>query len=321
MNPMSRRDVLRTVPLAGVAAGVATVSCQAANDHGNGTVPTFVFVTGSNGVAAGDAELTMRGYRTVGVELPGHGPEADQFHASYQAPQDLAMLGTRPSPMAGITLEDYANAAIAVVRRVAPYGPVIVVGASAGGVVVNRMGNAVGDLIGHMVYDSAFCCVDLPSITDYFRQPEASTSLGENLTRGIVADPAMIDAIRLNWRWADARFLADAKAALAADSTDAEFLTFLNSSLPDESLHVDTADARIEPATWGRLPRSYIRHAADRLIPLPLQDRMIREADAKTRALGTSFAVHTVDTAHYPSTLRYREIINILDAVGKSLSQ
>ncbi|NUS04118.1 MAG: alpha/beta hydrolase, partial [Nonomuraea sp.] len=175
-------------------------------------VTTFVFVTGSNGVALGDPELTLRGHRPVGVELPGHGA-AEQFSVAYQAPQDLGKLAAMPSPVSGVTLDDYVEATVNVVRRVAAYGPVILVGGSLGGATITKAADEVPELIDRLVYDTAFCCTGLPSPAAYLETPEAATSLAKGLVAGIIADPAAIKAIRMNWRTADPAFLAAARAA------------------------------------------------------------------------------------------------------------
>lgn len=104
-------------------------------------VATFVFVAGAGGGTGGPNELALYGHGVVGVELPGHGAASGQFRRAYQAPQDLAKLATAPSPMAGVTLDDYVTATIDVVRRVYRHGPVILVGGSMGGLTLDLVGN------------------------------------------------------------------------------------------------------------------------------------------------------------------------------------
>jgi pimeloyl-ACP methyl ester carboxylesterase len=267
-------------------------------------------VPGSNAPAAAPAELGLLGHRTVAVDLPGHGPTDDQFPVSYQAPQDLSAFAERKSPMAGIGLDDYVARVVETVRTVAEHGPVILVGTSLGGATISRVGNAVAHLIDRIVYDTAFCCVDLPSIAAYFTTPEGSTSLIAGLALGAVGNPAEIGADRTNWRSANPAFLAAAKACFLADGSEAEFLFLMNYLHPDETLDVPVADSRVQASTWGRIPRTYIRHSLDQLIPLPLQDRMIREADALTPE--NRFDVRTVETSHAATTSKARDIVKIL---------
>jgi pimeloyl-ACP methyl ester carboxylesterase len=319
VTPHTRRDFLRTSSLAGAAAALAlavpTQAAAAAARHraGQEAQATFVFVTGlGGGSAPGYPEVALDGHRAIGVPLPGHGP--GQFTVAYQAPQDLGKLATQWSPMAGVTLDDYASSAIDIVRRVADNGPVILVGSSLGGATVSRVANAIPRLLDRIVYDAAFCCVALSSVTDYWLTPEGSTNLANDVAlAGAVGDPAQLGASRTNWRLADPKFLAAAKAAFMADGTDAELLALLSGLEPDESLDVVVADARGHASTWGKVPRTFIRHTGDRTIPIALQDRMIREADALTPH--NRFDVRSVDTGHVASTSKARRIAAILSSL------
>ncbi|MFB9200806.1 alpha/beta fold hydrolase [Nonomuraea spiralis] len=308
MNNPTRRSVFQAAAVAGAGAGVDAIA------RPRGRVTTFVFVTGANGVAMGDPELTLRGHRTVGVELPGHGP-AEQFGLAYQAPQDLGTLAAAPSPVSGVTLDDYVEATVNVVRRVAAHGPVVLVGGSLGGAAVTKAADEVPHLIDRLVYDTAFCCTGLRSPAAYLDTPEAATSLAKGLAAGLIGDPVALGAVRINWRTADRAFLAAAKEALMAGASEGEFLAMLNTLLPDESLLVSAADARGRKNAWGRVPRTYIRHTRDRMIPLALQDRMIREADAATP--DNPFEVRTVEAGHAATAAEYRRISEILDGLAK----
>ncbi|GAA3679190.1 alpha/beta hydrolase [Nonomuraea antimicrobica] len=314
MNTPTRRTALQLGAAGATAAAVAGTTAAFAGPSRKKDVTTFVNVSGSNGVAVTDPLLALRGHRTVGVTLPGHGPE-EQLHPAYQAPQDLAKLAALPSPVAAVTLDDYVEATVDVVRRVSRYGPVILVGGSLGGATITKVADAVPDLIDRLVYDAAFCCTKLRSPNDYMTSPEGQTSLTPGLLNGIVGDPAKIGAVRINWRTADPKFLAAAKAAFMAEASEGEFLAMLNTLLPDESLQVSAADARGRKDAWGRVPRVYIRHSKDRTIPIALQDRMIREADAATPA--NKFKVFTVETSHAPTIKAYQEISEILYRLAK----
>ena len=50
-------------------------------------------------------ELALLGHRSLAVDLPGHGFDA-QYSAAYQAPQDLDAWAAEPSKLAGVTLQD-----------------------------------------------------------------------------------------------------------------------------------------------------------------------------------------------------------------------
>ncbi|GAA2427174.1 alpha/beta hydrolase [Actinomadura vinacea] len=288
-RPERRRLLRAAVALAGTGGASALVATAAsgpatARPADRGRQPTFVIVHGANGNAYSFAPLVAAlaeaGHRALAVDLPGHGP-AGNFPRSYQAPQDLAAFAAAPSPILGKTsLDDNVRHVVGTVRRVARNGPVVLVGHSMGGATITRVADHVPDLIERLVYLSAFCCVRLRSVLDCYLTPQAATTLLPLIPA--VPTPEHLGVGRTNWRSADGKFIAAAKAALAAGYSDAAFLAALNTFEPDEAAAVSTDDARGNPATWGRVPRTYVRYTRDRAIPLPLQDRMIAEADAAT---------------------------------------
>ena len=308
---MQRRNLLRTAAIAGGAAtltagGMALAESGSGNDEDGS--PTFVFVSGSNGTNVTFNGLGLNGLRSVAAELPGHG--TGHFPVEYQAPQDLESGARQESPLKDIGLDDYVAAAVETVRTVAEFGPVILIGMSMGGAVVSRVGNEVPDLVDHMVYDTAICCVDLPSIAEYFATPEGSTSLAGTLADWAVGDPEETGASRTNWRSSDPGFIAAAKEALFGDGTDEELLSMMATLQPDESASVVVEDASGKKDTWGTIPRTYIRHTLDNMIPIALQDRFIAEADALTP--DNRFAVHTVETSHVGTKEAHDKVLKIL---------
>lgn len=296
MVDLSRRHFLGTAVLGASATGVGAM-----REPGGGAAkrgePTFVLVHGANGNAGSFAPLVaglaVAGRRALAVDLPGHGP-AGHFPPSYQAPQDPTALAAAPSPLAGLRLADNVDHVTRVVRRVAAHGPVVLVGHSMGGATITRVANEVPHLIARLVYLTAFCCVRLRSVLDCFATPEGGTTLLSALPS--LTDPERTGVTRTNWRSADPGFIAAAKAALADGYDDNAFLAALNAMEPDESWAVVIDDARGEPATWGRVPRTYLRCTRDRAVPLALQDRMIAEADEATPR--NRFDVHALDAPH-----------------------
>jgi pimeloyl-ACP methyl ester carboxylesterase len=262
-----------------------TTNHEANGNHDDRRPPTLVFVHGTNAPSfmwSGlISELTLRGHQGVAVDLPGHGNEAFVPRA-YQAPQDLEALATEPSPLAKVTIDDYVERVVDVVRRARRRGPVILVGASQGGVTLSRVGNAVPDLLDRVVYVAAYCCVDLPNLTAYLSTPENGDSLLPQVTQAVVADPAVLGVTRINWRTADPAVIRGIKECLAGDFTDEAVTRLLHWLEPDETAAIPLTEARGEAETWGRIPRTYVRFTLDRLIPLALQDRFIAEADRLT---------------------------------------
>ncbi|MFB9884073.1 alpha/beta hydrolase [Planobispora siamensis] len=280
----------------------------------SGTAPTFVLVHGSGSSSfmwsSVQRELALLGHRSLAVDLPGHGLDA-QYPVAYQAPQDLDAWAAEPSTLAGVTLQDNIDMVVDVVRRVAGHGPVVLVGASLGGTTLTGVGNTVPDLVDRLVYVSAWACVQRSNPIEYMQEPEFAESLMPSLAAFNVGDPARLGVGRANYRTADPELLAGLKAATMADVTDEQFRAFLNILQPDESIAVMTADARGHAGTWGTIARTYVRLTGDRSIPIAMQDRLIAEADALTP--GNPYDVHTLDTTHAGYVFRAAGVAAILD--------
>ncbi|MGI5430400.1 alpha/beta fold hydrolase [Streptomyces sp. CA-179760] len=260
--------------------------------------PTFVLVHGafanSFSFAPLQAELGLLGHRSVAVDLPGHGFGATYTRA-YQAPQDLLGLAGAPGSIKGVTLADNAAHLIGILERAQHHGPVILVAHSRGGITATAAANARPDLIDRIVYVAAWCPVDL-DVGAYYAEPEMATVDVDALGSAMAGNPAELGLLRVNFRTADGDALAAFKAAFLADGTDEEFLAFLNTFQPDENLDAGAPADRAQAATWGRVPKTYVRLADDASMPLALQDRLIREGDRLTP--DNPYDVRTLEGSH-----------------------
>ncbi|ASO19086.1 pimeloyl-ACP methyl ester carboxylesterase [Actinoalloteichus hoggarensis] len=275
--------------------------------------PTFVLVhgSGSNSFmwAPIQRELALLGHRSHAVDLPGHGFDA-QYSPAYQAPQDLDAWAVEPSTLAGVTLADNVAEVLEVVRTVERHGPVVLVGASLGGLTISGVADRAPELVRRLVYISAWSCVRRANPIEYMAEPEFADNLLAPLAALNVGDPGVLGVGRANYRSADPELLAALKAAVLAEEDEARFLAFLNILQPDESLAVMTADATVDAATWGTVPRSYLRLTGDRSLPIAMQDRLIAEADALTP--DNPYDVHTMDASHVGFVYRAREVAALL---------
>ncbi|MEU6764082.1 alpha/beta fold hydrolase [Streptomyces sp. NPDC046853] len=278
--------------------------------------PTFVFVHGafanSFSFAPLQAELGLLGHRSVAVDLPGHGFEAT-YPASYQAPQDLDALAGEPGSIKGVTLADNAARVIDVLERAKENGPTILVAHSRGGATITAVGNARPDLIDRIAYVSAWCPVDL-NVGDYYAEPEMASVDPGTFAAALIGNPAELGLLRVNFRTAAPEPLAGMKQAFAADLTDDEFRNFLNTFQPDENLDAGTSADRTQAATWGRIPKTYVRLTDDTSIPLAMQDRMIREANALTP--DNPFDVETLKGSHLHWLVHPKPAAQVLAALA-----
>ncbi|MDQ0985319.1 alpha/beta fold hydrolase [Streptomyces sp. V2I9] len=260
--------------------------------------PTFVLVHGafanSFSFAPLQAELALLGHRSAAVDLPGHGFAAT-FPVAYQTPQDLAALAAEPGGIKGVTLADNVARVIETLERAKRHGPTVLVAHSRGGVTATAVANARPDLIDRIVYVSAWCPVEL-DVAGYYAEPEMADVDAGAFATALLGNPGELGLLRVNFRTAGATALAAFRQAFAADLTDDEFRAFLNTFQPDENLDAGTSTDRAQAATWGTVPRTYVRLAADASLPPAVQDRMIREADALTP--DNPFDVHTLDGSH-----------------------
>lgn len=254
-------------------------------------------------------ELTLLGYKSFAIDLPGHGLEA-QYSFAYQAPQDLETLASEPSSLADVTLEDNVSALASVVHALRRHGPVVLVSASLGGVTATVLANRHPELIDGLVYISAWACASKANPVEYMGEPEFGQSLLPELQGLNIDVPAEQNVGRANYRTADRELLRKLKEAILADVDDEQFMAFLNLMQPDESASVMMADSRIEAETWGRIPHTFIRLTQDRSLPIAMQDRLIREADHITPH--NRFTVHSLESSHAGFLFQSAQVAQLL---------
>ena len=307
---MNRRELMKTAVLGtGLVSTSGALAAAPARSRRPGR--TFLLVHGawhnalhwSRVVEA----LSAWGHRVVAMDLPGHGLNA-RFPIAYLT-GDVARMAEERSPQAEVKLEDCAAAVIAVLEKLKGGPKPVLVGHSAGGTVITRVGELAPQLIGRLVYLSAYCPLRLRSAGGYGALPEARTGYGEKLFLG---RPAKLGAVRINPR-GDAAYLEALREAYYQDVDLVDFLPFALSLTPDLPLSLWTTEVGATKERWGRIPRSYLRCAKDRALAPALQDLMIREADAFTP--GNTFKVETLDTSHSPFASQPQQLAALLDGL------
>jgi pimeloyl-ACP methyl ester carboxylesterase len=310
---MNRRNFITNI--AAGTAGAALAACGGSNAGATGK-PTFVFAHGAwhGGWCWSEVArlLAEQGYHSVVLDLPGHGITA-RLPASYTAkPQDTAALATEVSPLAALTLNDYRDSALKVIRGLvaAGSGPVVLVGHSLGGATLSAVAEADPTLIRRLVYLTAFVPIAFPTVIQYLQQPSFAASEVPPL---FVADPAAVMAARINHDSADASYVAKVKSAFYHDISDAAFAAVANLLTPDEPLQAFTTPVNATVARWGSVPRAFIRCTGDRAIPIAVQDKMIADADAF--APGNKFVQKTLATSHSSFVSAPADLVAVLTSM------
>jgi hypothetical protein len=155
------------------------------------------------------------------------------------------------------------------------------------------------------VYLSAYCCSVAKTVAELFESKDNADSL--MLTLPPTADGSVVLANRVNWRTADPTFLELLRETYIADGTDAQLRATIGGLQPDEPYGVSLEDCSLQPATGGRVPRTYVRFTQDRAVPLALQNRMISDAGR--------FDVHDIAASHFGVVTKVPELAALLDGL------
>ncbi|WP_228717454.1 alpha/beta fold hydrolase [Allosaccharopolyspora coralli] len=280
-------------------------------------LPTFVLVHGQacNSTIWGPVqrELSLRGRRSLALDLPGNGASGRRPTSYYQQPADLAAFAAEPSAVANVGVDAWAEHVLDEVRTVAEHGPVVLVGTSAGGVAITEVANRAPELLDRLVYVSAWCPVGSSTVAECMAWPEQQGNLFDAVPFPLLNDPARDGFARVNLRSNDPEFFSRMKAASMHDGTDEQFRAVLNLMEPDANLLAATEECRAWPETFGTVPRTYVRLAEDRSITLASQDRMIAEADAAMPQ--NPFDVCTVFSSHVGYFHRPADLVEVLVGV------
>ena len=311
---MQRRNFIgRVATGATTAAAALAASTHAQADGRRRGRATFVFVHGAwhGGWCWSEVVrlLAERGYPAIALDLPGHGVTARLPQAYLQQPQSAAALATEVSPLAALTLDDYRDHTLKVLRGLVEDRDdrVILVGHSLGGATLSAVGEAAPELVRRLVYLTAFVPVTFNNVLAYLQQPNFSTSEVPPL---FVADPGVAACARINHNSADPAYVAADKSAFYGDVPTPAFQAVANLLTPDEPIQAFTTPVVVTPQRWGRIPRTFIRCTEDRAIPIVVQDQMIADANGFTPS--NRFVQRTLHTSHSAFVSAPQDLTNLL---------
>ncbi len=299
MTP-SRRTLLST----GIAASalLAAADARAAPGPRRGRRRTFVLQHGSwnsSGVWERVAHLlAAAGHAVVARDLPGCGLNALFPQSYFQRPLDVAAFSAEPSPLAGLTLDDYANSVLGAVQDGAAGAgePVILVGHSTGGIAVTAAAERRPELIGDLVYVAGMMNdVGVTPLADIASADNGNAKTILSLSYG---DSTATGALRLDFNSGDAAYFAGLQDFFANDTDLAAFRATANLFSPDDAVAPYLLPTAKTAQRWGSIRRSYVRTGLDHALQPALQDRWIAEADALTP--GNLTTVYPLDSSHSP---------------------
>lgn len=257
-------------------------------------------------------QLCSSGRRVLAVDMAGHGLKASRLVSETARPFDPDRFSKEMSPIASVDLDAAGDVLIGQIQAFATNGPVVVVAHSFGGPILSRAAQTLPDLISHMVYLSALMpASDVPTIA-YLQGIEQA---GERLVPLLVADPAVVGAVRLDVRaggdYGDAvrsAFYAD------VDVTTADAAIALLSC--DAPATISAGSTTLTASGWGRIPRTYIYCTDDYAVRPALQRRFIREADEAFPANPTN--IIELKSSHSPFLSMPGVLAAAIDGISSS---
>jgi alpha-beta hydrolase superfamily lysophospholipase len=192
--------------------------------------------------------------------------------------------------------------------------PVIVMGHSLGGIVLNEVGERLGpEVIKHLVYLTAFMTPAGKIANDVNGLAIANGSLVGPL---LVGSSAISGALRLNPNSTDPAYRAQAQATFYNDVPAERILAISNLLTPDSPLLPLMVPTSITKNRWGRIPRSFIRCTLDQAIPLAVQNALIAAADAFTPRNLTRTT--TLQCSHSPFFSMPAQLASVLTQIAES---
>jgi pimeloyl-ACP methyl ester carboxylesterase len=257
--------------------------------------------------------LAAAGHPVLAIDLPGHGLNA-AFPAAFDVQPRTAALATELSPVAGITLADYARAVANAVDSLlaAGFPAPIVVGHSMGGGAMHAAAELLGaGKIARLVYLAAFMPKDGQPMVAFPPDEQAPPSL---LTPLLRSDPGVTGALRLDPASTDDSYRAGLINLFYGKVDPVAARAALNLLSPDIPIGAMVTPIATSVQRWGAIPRTYIRTSSDNTIPPALQDLMVAQADTATPANKTQ--VLHLDSDHSPFLSMPQQLVRALLSVA-----
>ncbi len=257
--------------------------------------------------------LAAKGITAIAPDLPGHGLGA-QFPASFSVrPLDQAAFATEPSPLANVTLADYAAVVVQAVNGLAAAGfsAITVLGHSMGGIPITVAAEMLPGSIAKLIYLSAFMPVTGLPAGAYFGTPQG---MENQLAPLFLADQNTVGALRLDTGSTDALYIAAMKSAFCADVSDTVFPAMRHLMTPDDPAQPFGTPTGATVGRWGSIKRAYIGCTQDNAVTPDLQQLFISEADKMTPQQLTEF--HAFASSHSPFVSKPQQLADLIATIA-----
>ena len=272
---MKKRDFIKMGGVAGLALGFSSQS-QAMDEGAACTKETgFLLVHGSwHGAWAWTPvmhHLTVVGYQTLAIDLPGHGLDTILPDSFTSRPLDKAAFAREPSSLASFTIADYEAAVLDGARKAQAAGVkrLVAVGHSMGGVPLTFAASRAPELFASLVYLAALTPTKGKPAGAYLQLKDQTEN--SQLGAALLADPAVVGALRIDPRSQDEGYLDAFKKALAADVDDKLLGAVKHLLTPDAPVSLYGESLTLS-AGYGDLPKRFIRAIHDKtLLPSTAQ--------------------------------------------------
>ena len=280
---MKRRTTLKlglAAAAAGTAAGTLAPTPSFAGSHGK---TAFVLAHGSwHGAwcwGLVEPRLNLAGFASIAIDLPGHGLNAVTPKSFRSRPLDAEAFATEPSALAGIGVDQFADAVIAAADRARAMGAerVFAVGHSMGGVPITFAAARAPEKFTGLIYLAALAPAPGKPAGAYLglEAQQKESKLGPI----VAADPAVVGALRIDPRSEDEAIQAAGKEALAADVDDDLWSTAMHLFTPDAPVSMYGEMAEFAPGYEG-LKRTFIRCNQDRTLVNSTCDAIVADMNA-----------------------------------------
>ncbi|MGE9695474.1 alpha/beta fold hydrolase [Streptomyces sp. NRRL F-5630] len=237
-------------------------------------------------------QLAARGVPAVAVDLEGHGLRGAAPRSHAARPFDAAAFATEPSALPHLTASSAAADLAERIRVIGAGRPCLVVAHSMGGVVATAAAELAPELVGGLVYVSAFAPVAGVPAAQYNTYPE---NAGEKVNRLIAADPAVVGAVRIDTR--DPARREEIKETFYQDVDPRTADAAIALLQPDAPLGFPSEELTVTEERYGGIPHAYVLCRRDNVVPAALQRRIIEDIDAVSASPTT---VTELDSSHSP---------------------